>query len=75
MRADAHRRAPCPAVSAGCSWTSCIAGSLAQLEGHRVEPNSGLGEAIDADHRTEDWTYMTPADQPVQAHIDLVRAK
>lgn len=30
---------------------------------------------IDADHHTEDWTYMTPADKPVQAHIDLVRAK
>jgi len=30
---------------------------------------------IDADHHTEDWTYMTPADQPDQAHIDLVRAK
>ena len=30
---------------------------------------------IDADHHTEDWTYMTPADRPGQAHIDLVRAK
>ncbi len=30
---------------------------------------------INADHHTEDWTYMTPADKPVQAHIDLVRAK
>jgi len=30
---------------------------------------------IDADHRTEDWTYMTPAEKPMQAHIDLVRAK
>jgi len=30
---------------------------------------------IDADHHTEDWTYMTPADKPNQAHIDLVRAK
>jgi hypothetical protein len=30
---------------------------------------------IDADHHTEDWTYMTPEDKPAQAHIDLVRAK
>ena len=30
---------------------------------------------IDADHNTEDWTYMTPEDKPVPAHIDLVRAK
>jgi hypothetical protein len=30
---------------------------------------------VDADHHTEDWTYMTPADKPMQAHIDLVRAK
>jgi hypothetical protein len=30
---------------------------------------------IDADHHTEDWTYMSPADKPDQAHIDLVRAK
>jgi hypothetical protein len=30
---------------------------------------------IDADHHTEDWTYMSPEDKPSQAHIDLVRAK
>jgi hypothetical protein len=30
---------------------------------------------IDADHHTEDWTYMSPEDKPDQAHIDLVRAK
>jgi hypothetical protein len=30
---------------------------------------------IDADHHTEDWTYMTPDDKPMPAHIDLVRAK
>jgi len=30
---------------------------------------------IDADHHTEDWTYMSPADKPDQAHIDLVRAR
>jgi hypothetical protein len=28
---------------------------------------------IDANHHTEDWTYMTPGDKPVQAHLDLVR--
>ena len=30
---------------------------------------------IDADRHTEDWTYMTPANKPMLAHIDLVRAK
>jgi hypothetical protein len=30
---------------------------------------------IDAEHHTEDWTYMSPTDQPNQAHIDLVRAR
>src|SRR5215467_4608636 len=30
---------------------------------------------IDADHHTEDWTYMMPGDKPMQAHMDLERAK
>jgi hypothetical protein len=30
---------------------------------------------IDADHHTEDWTYMMPGDKPVHAHFDLQRAK
>jgi hypothetical protein len=30
---------------------------------------------IDADHHTEDWTYLMPGDKPMQAHMDLVRAK
>lgn len=30
---------------------------------------------IDADHHTEEWTYMMPGDKPMQAHVDLVRAK
>src|ERR1700733_939538 len=30
---------------------------------------------IDADHHTEDWTYMSSADRPAPAHIDLTRAK
>ena len=30
---------------------------------------------IDANHHTEDWTYMSPNDKPAPAHIDLVRAK
>ena len=29
---------------------------------------------IDANHHTEGWTYMTPANVPNEAHIDLVRA-
>ena len=30
---------------------------------------------IDADHHTEDWTYMMPGDKPVEVHMDLVRTK
>jgi hypothetical protein len=30
---------------------------------------------IDADHHTEDWTYMMPGDKPVHAHMDLTRSK
>jgi hypothetical protein len=30
---------------------------------------------IDADHHTEDWTYMASANKSNVAHIDLVRAK
>ena len=30
---------------------------------------------IDADHHTEDWTYMEPGDKLVRAHLELQRAK
>ena len=30
---------------------------------------------IDANHHTEDWTYMMPGDKPVHAHVDLQRTK
>jgi hypothetical protein len=30
---------------------------------------------IDANHHTEDWTYMMPGEKPVNAHFDLQRAK
>lgn len=30
---------------------------------------------IDADHHTEDWTYMMPGDKPVHGHMDLQRTK
>ena len=30
---------------------------------------------VDADHHTEDWTYMEPGDKPVHAHMELTRAK
>jgi hypothetical protein len=30
---------------------------------------------IDANHHTEDWTFMMPGDKPVQAHFDLQRTK
>ena len=29
----------------------------------------------DADHHTEDWTYMMPGDKPMHAHFDLQRVK
>jgi hypothetical protein len=29
----------------------------------------------DANHHTEDWTYMMPGDKPVHAHFDLQRTK
>ena len=31
--------------------------------------------AIDANHHTEDWTYMEPGDKPVHAHIELTRTQ
>jgi hypothetical protein len=31
--------------------------------------------AVDANHHTEDWTYMEPGDKPVRAHFDLQRTK
>jgi hypothetical protein len=30
---------------------------------------------IDADHHTEDWTYMMPGDKPMHARLDLQRTK
>ena len=30
---------------------------------------------IDADHHTEDWTYLMPGDKPMHAHFDLQRTK
>jgi phage tail protein X len=30
---------------------------------------------IDANHHTEDWTYMMPGDKPMHAHFDLQRTK
>ena len=30
---------------------------------------------VDADHHTEDWTYMQPGDKPVHVHFDLERTK
>ena len=30
---------------------------------------------IDANHHTEDWTYMMPGDKPIHAHFDLQRTQ
>ena len=33
----------------------------------------GVFTIIDANHHTEDWTYMMPGDKPMHAHMDLKR--
>lgn len=30
---------------------------------------------VDANHHTEDWTYLQPGDKPIHAHMDLLRVK
>ncbi len=30
---------------------------------------------IDANHHTEDWTFLMPGDKPMRAHMDLQRTK
>lgn len=30
---------------------------------------------VDANHHSEDWTYLMPGDKPMHAHFDLARAK
>jgi hypothetical protein len=30
---------------------------------------------VDANHHTEDWTYLMPGDKPMHAHFDLQRTK
>ncbi len=35
----------------------------------------GVFTIVDADHHTEEWTYMMPGDKPVHARMDLQRAK
>ena len=30
---------------------------------------------VDADHHTEDWTFLMPGDKPMHAHFDLQRTK
>ena len=37
--------------------------------------NHAVFTFIDANHHSEDWTYMMPGDKPMHAHIDLTRAK
>ena len=34
----------------------------------------GVFTIVDADHHTEEWTYMTPGDKPVHTRMDLQRA-
>lgn len=37
--------------------------------------NHAVFTLIDANHHTEDWTYMMPGDKPMHAHFDLARSK
>ncbi|HEY3973386.1 MAG TPA: hypothetical protein VGM18_10300 [Candidatus Sulfotelmatobacter sp.] len=37
--------------------------------------NHAVFTIIDANHHTEDWTYMMPGDKPMHAHMDLQRTK
>lgn len=37
--------------------------------------NHAVFTMIDANHHSEDWTYMMPGDKPMHAHFDLTRAK
>jgi len=37
--------------------------------------NHAVFTFVDADHHTEDWTYMMPGDKPLHAHMDLQREK
>jgi len=30
---------------------------------------------VDANHHTEDWTYMEPGDKPMRGHMELTRTK
>ena len=47
-----------------------VAGSVA--DGHM---NHAVFTVIDANHHTEDWTYLMPGDKPMSAHMDLTLAK
>lgn len=45
-----------------------ISGNLQYGHMHHV-----VFTVIDADHHTEEWTFMTPGDRPTRAHFDLHR--
>ncbi len=45
-----------------------VAGST--QDGHM---HQAVFTVVDANHHTEDWTYMAPGDKPVHAHFDLHR--
>ena len=40
------------------------------MRGHM---HHALFTLIDANHHTEDWTYMMPGDKPIRAHLELQR--
>ena len=37
--------------------------------------NHAVFTVIDANHHTEDWTFLMPGDKPMHAHVDLQRSK
>ncbi|HZQ22418.1 MAG TPA: hypothetical protein VFA89_06425 [Terriglobales bacterium] len=47
-----------------------IAGNL-----HYGHMQHAVFTVVDANHHTEDWTFMMPGDKPVHAHMDLKRVQ
>ena len=47
-----------------------VANYSSKQEGHMQH---AVFTFIDANHHTEDWTYLMPGDKPVHAHFDLQR--
>jgi hypothetical protein len=66
-----------PRMEAKPSDGKTIEFDFLDLEGgtHYGHMHGAVFTMIDADHHTEDWTFMLPGDQAVRAHVELRRAK